>query len=203
LSALPEQQAQSPRTPPPLILASASPRRRDLLAQIGIVPSAICPADIDETPLARELPRRLALRLACAKARSAARAGVVTLAADTVVAAGRRVLPKAEEAAQARACLALLSGRRHRVFTAVAVVGPDGRLAQREAESVVAFARLSAVDIDAYLDSGEWRGCAGGYHIGGRAGAFVRFLAGGQPTVAGLPLFETVQLLRGCGFAVP
>ncbi len=184
---------------PPLILASASPRRRDLLAQIGITPSAVTPANVDETPLRDETPRRLALRLAGAKARAVARPGVVTLAADTVVAAGRRILPKAEDEPTARACLALLSGRRHRVFTAVAVVAADGRAAQREAESVVGFARLTAREVEDYLASGEWRGCAGGYNIAGRAGAFVRFLSGGQPTVVGLPLFETWQLLRGCG----
>ncbi len=193
----------SERPPAPLILASASPRRRDLLAQIGVTPSEIQPAAIDETPRPDETPRRLAFRLACAKARAVARAGAVTLAADTVVAAGRRILPKAEAEAQARDCLALLSGRRHRVYTAVAVVGPDGRLGQREAESIVAFARLSHAEMAAYLASREWQGCAGGYNINGLAGVFVRFLSGGQPTVAGLPLFETAQLLRACGVAVP
>ncbi len=194
----------SPGLPvPELILASASPRRLQLLAQLGIAPSAVIPPDIDETPLRDELPRQLALRLACAKAQAVAAPGRLTLAADTVVAAGRRIMPKAEVEEQARACLALLCGRRHRVITGVAVVGADGRLTSRVAESVVAFVRLTPQLIEAYLASGEWFGCAGGYNIQGRAGGFVRFLSGSQPNVAGLPLFETVQLLRGQGFPVP
>lgn len=188
---------------PALILASASPRRRDLLAQLGLVPAAITAPDIDETPETDEQPRQLALRLACAKARAVAVPGQFTLAADTVVAAGRRILPKAEEAAQARACLMLLRGRRHRVITGVALVGPDGKLSHRQVESAVTFHRMDEAEIDRYLASGEWRGCAGGYNIQGRAGGFVRFLSGSQPNVAGLPLFETLQLLRGQGFPLP
>ncbi len=189
--------------PPRLILASASPRRRELLAQIGLVPDAILAPAIDETPLRRELPRALAQRLARAKAEAAATQGAYVLAADTVVAVGRRILPKAETAAQAQSCLALLSGRRHRVLTAVVVRAPDGRLAERLAESVVAVARLTPPQIRAYLDCGEWQGKAGGYAIQGRMAAHVRFLSGSYSGVVGLPLFETAQLLRGLGFPLP
>ena len=180
-----------------LILASASPRRLALLAQIGVVPDRIIATDIDETPLREEAPRGLAVRLARAKAEAGRHGGAATLAADTVVAAGRRVLPKAETAAQARACLALLSGRRHRVLTAVVLVGPDGRRSERLVESVVAFARLTEPQIAAYLESGEWSGKAGGYAIQGAAAGFIRFLSGSYSNVVGLPLFETAQLLRG------
>jgi septum formation protein len=188
---------------PPLILASASPRRQELLAQIGLRPDDIFAPDIDETPRTRELPRALALRLARAKAAAASRVGAFVLAADTVVAVGRRVLPKAEDAAQARACLALLSGRRHRVLTAVVVQAPGGRRAERLSESVVTVARLTEAQIRAYLDSGEWRGKAGGYAIQGRMAAHIRFLAGSYSGVVGLPLFETAQLLRGLGYPLP
>ena len=189
----------------PLVLASASPRRLALLGQIGIVPDAIHPTDIDETPRRGELPRLLAERLARAKADAAtcnqvANDGAFVLAADTVVACGRRALPKAEDEAQARACLALLSGRRHRVLTAVAVIAPDGRRAERVAESVVGFARLTQDHIDAYIASGEWRGKAGGYAIQGRAAAHIRFLSGSHSNVVGLPLFEVAQMLRGLGY---
>jgi septum formation protein len=189
--------------PPRLILASASPRRRDLLAQIGIVPDAIRSPDIDETPRRRELPRPLAQRLARAKADAAATEGAYVLAADTVVAVGRRILPKAGTEDEAAACLALLSGRRHRVLTAVVLRAPDGRRAERVAESVVAVARLTEMQLRAYLATGEWRGKAGGYAIQGRMAAHVRFLSGSFSGVVGLPLFETAQLLRGLGYPLP
>ncbi|MDA8250257.1 MAG: Maf family nucleotide pyrophosphatase [Rhodospirillales bacterium] len=188
---------------PRLVLASASPRRRALLAQIGVAPDAVLAPEIDETPRPRELPRTLALRLARAKAAAAATPGAFVLAADTVVAVGRRILPKADRAEQARACLALLSGRRHRVLTAVVVQAPDGRRAERLAESAVTFARLTDAQIAAYLGSGEWQGKAGGYAIQGRIAAHVRALAGSYSGVVGLPLFETAQLLRGLGYPLP
>lgn len=182
-----------------LILASASPRRRDLLAQIGLVPDAVAAADIDETPLQAETPRALALRLAVAKARAVTGDGFV-LAADTVVAVGRRILPKAETDDEVRACLKLLSGRNHRVLTGVAVVAPGGKVSSRLVETRLAFKRLSAVDIDAYIESGEGIGKAGGYGIQGRAGAFVTKLIGSYPAVVGLPLYETQCLLAGAGY---
>lgn len=187
----------------PLVLASASPRRLDLLAQIGIVPDRVVSPEIDETPVRAELPRAYALRLARAKAGAVAAPGCLVLAADTVVAAGRRILPKAETEAEARRCLALLSGRRHSVLTAVALAMPDGRRPERVVTSVVAFARLTAPQLDAYLAGGEWRGKAGGYAIQGHAAAFVRFLSGSYSNVVGLPLFETAQLLRGAGWLQP
>jgi septum formation protein len=174
-----------------------------LLAQIGITPDAVTPTDIDETPLAREIPRLVAQRLARAKAAAAAEPGAFVLAADTVVAVGRRVLPKAETAAEARACLTLLSGRRHHVLTAVVVTAPDGRSAERLVDTAVIFARLSSAQIDAYLASGEWAGKAGGYAIQGRAAAHIRQITGSYSGVVGLPLFETAQLLRGAGFPLP
>jgi septum formation protein len=189
--------------PARLILASASPRRLDLLAQIGVVPDAVIPTGIDETPLRDELPRQAVQRLARAKATAAALPGAFVLAADTVVACGRRILPKAETEAEARACLTLLSGRRHRVLTAVVLAAPDGRRAERLAESVVGFARLSEPQLRAYLASGEWRGKAGGYAIQGRAAAHVRFLSGSYSGVVGLPLFETASLLQGLGYKPP
>ncbi|HEY1932460.1 MAG TPA: Maf family nucleotide pyrophosphatase [Acetobacteraceae bacterium] len=188
---------------PSLVLASASPRRRDLLAQIGIAPDRIVSPEIDETPLRDEAPRLCALRLARAKAAAVDAPGCLVLAADTVVAAGRRLLPKADTEAQARACLTLLSGRRHRVFTAVVLRTPDDRRTERIATSTVAFARLTAPQIDAYLASGEWQGKAGGYAIQGSAAAFIRFLSGSHSNVVGLPLFETAQLLRGAGWLRP
>ncbi len=188
---------------PRLVLASASPRRVALLQQIGLTPDEIAPAAIDETPHRNELPRPLVQRLARAKAAAVARPGQFVLAADTVVACGRRVLPKAESEAEARACLALLSGRRHRVLTCVVLVAPDGRRTERLAESVVGFARLTPAQIDAYIASGEWQGKAGGYAIQGRAAALIKFLSGSHSAVVGLPLFETAQLLRGAGFPLP
>jgi septum formation protein len=188
---------------PPLILASASPRRLALLAQIGITPDAVAPTDIDESPLKAELPRLHAQRLANAKADAASRPGHFILAADTVVACGRRILPKAETEAQARTCLTLLSGRRHTVLTAVVLVAPDGRRAERVVETGVIFARLTEPQIAAYLEGGEWRGKAGGYAIQGSAAAHIRFLSGSHSSVVGLPLFETAKLLRGLGYPLP
>jgi septum formation protein len=185
---------------PELVLASASPRRLDLLRQIGVEPDRIEPSDIDETPLPKETPRQLALRLARGKAQALAAPGRFVLAADTVVSVGRRILPKALEPEQARACLELLSGRSHRVATGVAVRAPDGRLSARLVETTVDFKRLEAGEIDAYLDSGEWRGKAGGYAIQGRAGAFVMRLGGSFSSVVGLPLYETLCLLKGLGW---
>ncbi len=166
-----------------------------------MVPDAVIATDIDETPHPAESPRLLARRLAHAKADAVAGgSGAFVLAADTVVAVGRRVLPKAETETDARECLKMLSGRRHHVFSAVVVVAPDGRRAERISDSSVTFARLDAPDIGAYLASGEWRGKAGGYAIQGRAAAHVRALLGSYSGVVGLPLFETARLLRGLGF---
>ncbi|WP_408588858.1 Maf family protein [Novosphingobium sp.] len=186
---------------PPLILASASPRRRDLLARLGVVADGVAPADIDESPLPGELPRAHAVRLAAAKARAAAAIapGALILAGDTVVGAGRRILPKAEDEATARACLALLSGRRHRVFSAVALLYPDGTLREALSETIVRFKRLSDAEIDAYIAGGEWHGKAGGYAIQGAAEGFCGWLAGSHSGVVGLPLFETRRLLQAAG----
>ncbi len=181
-----------------LILASASPRRLELLARLGIVPDAVIPADIDETPRKAEIPDRYALRMAAEKAR--AEPGSLVLAADTVVAAGRRILPKTETEDEARAALTLLSGRRHRVHSAVAVTDAGGRTRTRLSTSLVAFKRLSDEEIRAYLDSGEWLGKAGGYAIQGRAEALVRMLSGSHSGVMGLPLYETRALLRAAGY---
>ncbi len=185
----------------PLVLASASPRRRDLLALIGWRPDAIVAADLDESPLKNETPAQLALRLAVEKARvvSDGTPGFV-LAADTVVAVGRRVLDKAHTDADVETCLTLLSGRGHRVFTGVAVVAPDGRLSSRLVETRLTFKRLSAQDIAAYLACGEGIGKAGGYAIQGLAGAFVMQLVGSYTSVMGLPLYETRALLEGAGY---
>jgi septum formation protein len=191
-------------TPLPLILASSSPRRLMLLKQIGIVPDQIISPDIDETPLRDELPRPYAMRMAQAKAAAVVSADRLVLAADTVVAAGRRILPKAESAEDVRACLQLLSGRRHRVMTAVVLAPPEGgRTTERLVESVVTFNRLSESQIEAYVATREGEGKAGGYAINGVAASFVRFLSGSHSGVVGLPLFETAQLLRGRGWAVP
>jgi septum formation protein len=158
---------------------------------------------IDETPLPGELPRLHARRLARAKAATATAPGAVVLAADTVVAAGRRILGKPDTREQAQACLGLLSGRRHRVITTVVLQGQADRQIERSVESIVAFARLTDRQLRAYLDSGEWVGKAGGYAIQGRAAVFVRFLSGSYSNVMGLPLFETAQLLRGIGWELP
>ena len=185
-----------------LVLASASPRRLDLLRQVGIVPAAVDPAAVDEAPLKAELPHLYARRVAAAKAAAVAERhpGAFVLAADTVVAIGRRILPKAESEAEARACLALLSGRRHRVLGAVALVAPDGRLRQRLVTTRVAVRRLTAAEISSYLAGGEWRGKAGGYAIQGAAAAFIPWINGSYPNVVGLPLTETLALLAGAGF---
>ena len=187
---------------PRLVLASASPRRLDLLAQIGIRPDAVDAADLDETPQADETPRRLALRLAEAKAAAVAarHTGAHVLAADTVVAVGRRVLPKAADTAEVAACLKLLSGRAHKVLTGVAVAAPDGRVASRLVETRVHFKRLSDAETQAYLACGEGVGKAGGYAIQGRAGGLVIALQGSYSGVVGLPLYETANLLAGLGF---
>jgi septum formation protein len=189
-------------TRPKLILASASPRRLDLLARIGVVPDAVMPADIDEAVLKGELPVPHAERLAAEKAAAVADSGALVLAADTVVAAGRRILPKAEDEATARRCLELLSGRRHRVHSAVTLIDGEGRARHRLSTSIVTFKRLTRDEIDAYLASGEWQGKAGGYAIQGRAEAFVRFLSGSHSGVVGLPLFETRALLIAAGYAL-
>ncbi|WP_026172731.1 Maf family protein [Asticcacaulis benevestitus] len=184
----------------PFILASASPRRRDLLALIGLVPDQIVAADLDESPLKDETPAQLALRLAVSKAQAVASStpGFV-LAADTVVCVGRRVLDKAETTEDVAACLKLLSGRGHRVYTGVAVVNPTGKLSSRLVETRISFKRLSAADTAAYLVSGEGIGKAGGYAIQGLAGAFVTHLVGSYTGVMGLPLYETRCLLEGSG----
>ena len=187
---------------PPLVLASASPRRLELLRQVGLLPDQIDPAEIDETPRRGELPPAHAMRLAEEKARAVMprHPGAFILAADTVVACGRRILPKTEDEASARSCLKLLSGRRHRVLGGVVLVRPDGRLFSRRVDSQVAFKRLSETEIAAYLGSGEWRGKAGGYAIQGRAAALIRWVCGSYSNVVGLPLFETAQLLAGHGY---
>jgi septum formation protein len=197
--------AATPLTPPDknLVLASASPRRLALLAQIGIFPTTIAPQDLDETPAPGELPRPHAERLALEKARAAAVPGCFILAADTVVAVGRRILGKAETEADAAACLQMLSGRRHHVFTAVVLISPDGSESARLSESIVTFVRLTPAQQAAYLAGGEWQGKAGGYAIQGFAASFVRALSGSFSGVVGLPLFETAQLLRGRGFLRP
>lgn len=184
-----------------LVLASASPRRLDLLSQIGLTPDAVDAAELDESSQPHETPRQLALRLAEAKAAhvAARQPGAYVLAADTVVAVGRRVLPKATDAAEVRACLKLLSGRAHKVLTGVAVQGPDGRAASRLVETRVRFKHLSAEDLDAYVACGEGVGKAGGYAVQGRAGALVIGLQGSYSSVVGLPLYETENLLTGLG----
>lgn len=189
----------------PLILASASPRRLDLLKQAGITPDRVIPADIDETPLKGELPAPYAARIAREKALkvAASSTGAIILSADTVVALGRRILPKAETEEQARACLALLSGRRHRVLTGVTAIAPDGRARGLVAESVVRFKRLTKTETEGYIASGEWRGKAGGYAIQGLAATLIPYISGSYSNIMGLPLYETVQLLRGMGYERP
>jgi septum formation protein len=190
---------------PRLVLGSASPRRLALLAQIGVKPDAILPAEVDETPRPREGPRAFAERLAGEKARTSATiaggradlAPCLTLAADTVVGVGRRILPKCETRDEAEACLDLLSGRGHRVFTGVALVSSSGAVRRRLVETRLRFKRLSHNEVEAYLASGEWRGKAGGYAIQGFAGAFVERLVGSYSNVVGLPLAETAALLAG------
>ena len=188
----------------PFVLASASPRRRDLLAQIGLEPALILATDIDEIARRNELPRSHVERLARAKAQAAAarcEPDRLILAADTVVALGRRILPKAEDEATARLCLGLLSGRRHRVLTAIVLQHAQG-CATRVVESVVGFARLTDRQIDALIEAGDWHGKAGGYAVQGHAASHIRFLSGSYSNVVGLPLFETAQLLRSRGVLV-
>ena len=195
---------------PKFVLASGSPRRLGLVNQAGIEPDALRPADIDETPKKGELPRACANRLARLKAEAALSLvsvddelkGAYILAADTVVAVGRRILPKAELLDEASQCLRLLSGRNHRVYTGVCLVTPKESFRQRLVETRVRFRRLSEQDMEAYLASGEWRGKAGGYAIQGLAGAFVERLVGSYSNVVGLPLAETAALLAGCGYHV-
>lgn len=186
----------------PLVLASASPRRLDLLAQVGVAPDRVDPADIDETPLRDESPRRHALRLAIEKARAVAPRSpdAIVLAADTVVAVGRRILPKAETPEQAAHCLRLLSGRNHKVLTGVAAIAPDGREASRLVETRVQFKHLSDAEQADYLAGGEWNGKAGGYGVQGVAGGFIIDLHGSYTSVVGLPLYETLNLLTGLGY---
>jgi septum formation protein len=191
-------------------LASASPRRLALLQQIGIEPAALLPTDLDESPRKNEMPRRLALRLAEEKARAAALVAdtrpeleaCYILGADTVVSVGRRILPKCDVSAQAEECLRLLSGRSHRVHTAICLITPKGRSRTRVVETRVRFKLLSAKEVAAYLGSGEWHGKAGGYAIQGLAGGFVLKLVGSYPAVVGLPLYETIALLGGEGYPV-
>ena len=187
---------------PTLILASASPRRRELIARLGLTPDAIAPADIDETPAKGELPRDYAKRMAREKAEAAASDDGFVLAGDTVVAAGRRILPKAEDEATARKCLELLSGRRHRVLSAIALRAPDGVMRERLSETVVMFKRLSGEEIDAYIASGEWDGKAGGYAIQGIAEGLISRIQGSHSGVVGLPLYETRALLKAAGFDI-
>ena len=187
---------------PRLILASASPRRRELLARLGVEPDGVAPADIDETPLKAELPRDYAQRMAREKALAAASDSAHVLAGDTVVAVGRRILPKAEDEATARQCLELLSGRRHRVLSAIALRSPDGTLRERLSETQLKFKRLSAEEIDAYIASLEWHGKAGGYAIQGMAEALIPWIQGSHSGVVGLPLYETRTLLKAAGFSL-
>ncbi|SED08555.1 septum formation protein [Rhizobiales bacterium GAS188] len=193
-----------------MILASASPRRLQLLEQIGVTPDQMIPSDIDETPQRLEAPRSLATRLAREKAEAAAKvlrargeeANALILAADTVVAVGRRILPKPELVDEAAACLRLLSGRAHKVFTGICVITPKNVRRERLVETRVRFKRLSRDDFEAYLATGEWRGKAGGYAIQGKAGAFVLKVVGSPSNVVGLPLLETLNLLNGEGYPV-
>ncbi|CAO3361544.1 Maf family protein [Azospirillum melinis] len=197
-----------PSKAPRLVLASASPRRLDLLRQIGIVPDAVDPADLDETPLRDELPPQHALRLAAEKAScvAARHPDSWILAADTVVACGRRILPKAEREEEARRCLSLLSGRRHRVIGGIVLLVPGGygpRRIDRLVRTDVTFKVLDRSETDAYIASGEWKGKAGGYAIQGRAGALVRWIGGSYSNVVGLSLHEVAGMLHGAGFPHP
>jgi septum formation protein len=193
---------------PKLILASASPRRLELLQQVGLDPDALIPADLDETPNKGELPRVLAARLADEKATAAAKVAKTRpelgsfylIAADTVVSVGRRILPKCEVVDEAAQCLRLLSGRAHRVYSGLTLITPNGAYRRRLVETRVRFKRLSGDEIDAYLAAGEWRGKAGGYAIQGLAGSFVVKLIGSYSSVVGLPLYEALSLLAGEGY---
>lgn len=186
----------------PLILASSSPRRQQLLKQIHVTPDLILPADIDEAEFRGEKPRELCARLSLSKARHIAskNPGSFVLGADTVVACGARILPKTETAEEARACLELLSGRRHHVYGGIALIRPDGREATKISDTVVQFKRLHASDIAAYIDSGEWKSVAGGYAIQGLAAGFIKSLRGSYSNVVGLCLYDTMNLLQGSSF---
>lgn len=185
-----------------LVLASASPRRRELLARLGIEPARIAAPHIDETPRKAELPRDYARRMAREKALASADPVAHVLAGDTVVAIGRRILPKTEDEATARRCLELMSGRRHRVLSAVALLAPGGTLRERLSETQVRFKQLSEEEIRAYLAGGEWHGKAGGYAIQGSAEGLIAWIGGSHSGVVGLPLFETRALLKAAGFPI-
>jgi len=186
----------------PLILASASPRRLQLLEQVGLTPNSIAPSDIDETPRRNEKPRALAARLAQQKAIAAIQnhPSSFVLAADTVVACGRRILPKPADRSEAKKCLEQLSGRRHRVISGVCVIDPGGKHRSRVVATTVTFKQLSPSEIETYLNSDEWQGKAGGYAVQGLAAIFIRFINGSYSNVVGLPLFDTVNLLAGAGY---
>jgi len=202
--------ANPPIARPKLILASASPRRLALLQQAGLDADALLPTDIDETPRRGESPRAYATRIASEKAAAAAKLRATRaelkesflIAADTVVAVGRRILPRAETREEAEECLQLLSGRQHRVYSAVSLITPRGHERKRLAEARLRFKRLSSTEIEAYLSTGEWRGKAGAYAIQGRAGAFLVKIVGSYSAVVGLPIYETVSLLAGEGYPV-
>lgn len=184
------------------VLASQSPRRLELLKQIGVAVDTVDPAHVDETPLKDESPRELALRLGRAKAQAVSErhTGAIILAADTVVGVGHRSLPKAEDEATARDCLKLLSGRRHRVYGGFCIIDAQGRAHSRVVQSIVSFKKLSRLEIDAYIASEDWHGKAGGYAIQGLAAAYIRYLGGSYSNVVGLPLFEVSQILHGIGY---
>ena len=185
-----------------LILASASPRRIDLLKQIGVSPDAVIPADIDESELRNEKPADLALRLATAKAKFIAdkNPGAFILGADTVVACGRRILPKTENEKDTRGCLNMISGRRHHVLGGIALITPEGKTFTRLCDTVVQFKRLTEDEITDYIATNEWKGVAGGYAIQGKAAAFVKFLSGSHSNVVGLSLYDTMKILGGAGY---
>ena len=187
-----------------LILASASPRRVQLLEQVGINPDEIIPADIDATPLKGELPRDLAQRLSLGKARAIAekRGDAFILAADTVVGCGRRILDKAEGEVYARECLSQLSGRRHHVYGGNALITPDGKEITRLVDTIVKMKRLTPLEVDAYIESGEWQGKAGGYAIQGLAASYIKFVSGSYSNVVGLSLYDTMRMLEGSGYKV-
>lgn len=185
-----------------LILASASPRRTDLLQQIGVAPNKIIPADIDETPQKGELPRDLALRLARNKAEAIAakHPNSFILAADTVVSCGRRILPKTETAEETRLCLERLSGRRHHVYGGICLITPEKKIITRLSDTIIQFKKLTPKDINNYLESGEWKDVAGGYAIQGQAASFIKWLRGSYSNVVGLSLYDTMQILEGNSF---
>lgn len=184
-----------------LILASASPRRLELLGQIGIVPSDVIPANIDETPLKNEKPRDHALRLALGKCAAIQKDGAFILAADTVVACGRRILPKAETPEDAKLCIEQLSGRRHHVFGGIALRSPDGKTLSRVVDTIVEFKPLTAAEKARYIESREWDGKAGGYAIQGLAAGFIKGIRGSYSNIVGLSLYDSLQMLNGLGFS--